>query len=56
MSVLQSDEYCFEKNNIKKHELLRRSDIIIIAAPHKAYKKIKFPKNKILIDIWGIKK
>ena len=56
MSVLQSDEHYFEKNNIKKEILLRKSDIIIIAAPHNAYKKIKFPKNKILIDVWGIKK
>ncbi len=55
MSVLQSDEYCLQKNNIEKKELIRHSDVIIIAAPHKAYKKIKVPKNKILIDIWGIK-
>ena len=24
-----------------------------VGAPHKKYKKINFPKNKILIDIWG---
>ena len=38
-----------------KKYLIKKSDIIIIAAPHKNYKKIKFPKNKIVIDIWGIK-
>jgi len=56
MSVLQSDEYYFEKKNINKEILLRKSDIIIIAAPHNAYRTMRFPKNKIIIDIWGIKK
>ena len=54
--VLQSDEYYQNKINIKKEYLIKKSDIIIIAAPHNAYKKIKFPKNKIIVDIWGIKK
>ena len=54
--VLQSDEYYQNKINIKKESLIKKSDIIIIAAPHNAYKKIKFPKNKIIVDIWGIKK
>ena len=42
----------FESNT----EYLKNSDIIIIAAPHEKYKKIKFPKNKIIIDIWGMRK
>ena len=54
LKVLQSDEYHLSKNNIKKEKLLRLSDIIIIAAPHKAYKKIKVKKGKTLIDIWGL--
>jgi len=54
--VLQSDEYYQNKINIKKEYLIKKSDVIIIAAPHNAYKKIKFPKNKIVVDIWGIKK
>ena len=39
----------------EKEFLIKNSDIIIIAAPHKKYKKINFPKNKIVIDIWGLK-
>ena len=51
--TLQSDEYYKEKNNIDKNTLVKKSDIIIIATPHKAYKKLRINKNKILVDIWG---
>ena len=52
--TLQSDEYYKDKNNIDKNTLVKKSDIIIISTPHKAYKKIKISKNKIIIDLWGI--
>ena len=54
--MLQSDEYYTSINSITKENLIKKSDIIIIAAPHEKYKKITFPKNKIVVDIWGIKK
>ena len=53
LKTLQSDEYYKNKNNVNKESLIKNSDIIIIAAPHKIYTKIKFPKNKIVVDIWG---
>jgi len=56
IKTLQSDEYYKDKNNISKNELIKKSDIIIIATPHKAYKKIKINKTKTLIDIWGFTK
>ena len=34
--------------------IIKKSDIIIIASPHKAYKKLKIKKNKVLVDIWGL--
>ena len=52
--TLQSDEYYKDKKNINKKELIRRSDVIIVSTPHKAYKKLKIGKNKILVDIWGL--
>ena len=51
--TLQSDEYYKDENNIDKNLLVKKSDIIIIAAPHRAYKNLKINKKKILIDIWG---
>ena len=47
-----SDEYYKNKSNIKKNELIKKSDVLIIGAPHKSYKNLKIPKNKVLIDIW----
>jgi len=34
---------------------IKNSKIIIIAAPHKVYKKINFKKKKVF-DIWGLTK
>lgn len=44
-----------EPSFISLEELLERADILILATPHKEYKKINLSehKNKIIIDIWG---
>ena len=54
IKTLQSDEFYKDKKNIDKNILVKKSDVIIIATPHKAYKKLKINKNKILIDVCGI--
>ena len=54
IKTLQTDEYYKNKKNIDKKILIKKSDIIIVATPHKGYKKLKIKKNKILVDIWGI--
>ena len=52
--TLQSDEYYKDKKNIDKKSLVKESDILIIATPHKAYKNLKIGKNKVVVDIWGL--
>ncbi len=54
IKTLQSDEFYKNKDNIDKEDLIRKSDIIILSTPHKAYKKLKIGKNKILVDVWGL--
>ena len=54
VKTLQSDEYFKTKENIDKIDLIKKSDIIIVSTPHKAYKKLKIGRNKILVDIWGL--
>ena len=54
IKTLQSDEYYKNEKNVDKNFLVRKSDIIIVATPHKAYKNLKIKKNKILVDIWSI--
>ena len=53
LNVLISDEFVKMENIINKKELIKKSDIIILGAPHSSYKKLKIPKNKFLIDTWG---
>jgi UDP-N-acetyl-D-mannosaminuronic acid dehydrogenase len=55
-NVFYSDEYAKDPTFIPKEELVKRCDIVIIGAPHSAYKKLKFSKRVELIDLWGINK
>ena len=52
--VYYSDEYAKDPTFISKEQLVKVCDIVIIGAPHSAYKNIKTPKKTKLIDIWGI--
>ena len=54
IKTLQSDEFYKNKKNISKNDLVKKSDIIILATPHKAYKSLKIKKNKTVVDIWGL--
>lgn len=56
IKTLQSDEYYKNENNIDKKDLIKKSHIVIIATPHKVYKKLTFAKNKEIIDVWGLYK
>jgi UDP-N-acetyl-D-mannosaminuronic acid dehydrogenase len=52
--VLFSDEYAQDPTFIPKESLLKRSDIVIVATPHSAYKNLRIPKKTEVIDIWGV--
>lgn len=54
--VICSDEYIKDERFVSKNYLIKNSDIIIIGSPHSQYKNYKFPKSKIIVDIWGITK
>jgi len=43
-----------EKGLVSSDELLRKSDIIIIGAPHREYKNLRVPEGKILVDVWNM--
>jgi UDP-N-acetyl-D-mannosaminuronic acid dehydrogenase len=51
-AVICSDEYIKEKGFVSPKELLERADIVVIAAPHKAYRNLDY-HGKILVDIWN---
>ena len=54
IKTLQSDEHYKNEKNVDKKFLINKSDIIIVATPHKAYRNLRVKKSKILIDIWSI--
>ena len=53
IKVFCSDQYFKNKDTCSLRKLIKESDIIIIGTEHKIYKKIKFPKKKIIVDIGG---
>ncbi|MFH1710013.1 MAG: nucleotide sugar dehydrogenase [bacterium] len=53
--VYCSDEHIKEEGLISAAELVRKSDFVIIGAPHREYLKLKIPRKK-LVDIWGFYK
>jgi len=54
--VYYSDEYAKNPDFVTKEELIRESEVVIIAVPHKAYKGIVIPKGKEVIDLWDVVK
>ena len=52
--VVCSDEYFKHPDHVSKEALVACSDAVIIGAPHRAYRRLAFPKGKKVVDIWGI--
>lgn len=52
--VYYSDEYAKNPDFVTKEELIRESEIIIVAVPHSQYKGIVIPRGKEVIDLWNI--
>ena len=53
-NVMCSDEFASSSDFVSKEEIIANCETVIIAAPHSAYKDIKYPSNVDLIDIWKI--
>jgi UDP-N-acetyl-D-mannosaminuronic acid dehydrogenase len=54
--VYYSDEYAKDPTFVSKEEAINLSKVLVIGVPHSAYKQLKFPPNKEIIDLWGILK
>jgi UDP-N-acetyl-D-mannosaminuronic acid dehydrogenase len=52
--VYYSDEYAKNPDFVSKEELVKESEIIIVGVPHSAYKEFNIPKDKEVVDLWGI--
>ena len=54
--VYCSDAYIKEEGFVSADELVKKSDIIVVATPHQEYSDLKISREKILIDIWNLYK
>ncbi|MBI3416690.1 MAG: nucleotide sugar dehydrogenase [Verrucomicrobia bacterium] len=52
--VSYSDEFAQDPTFVSKEELLSTSDVVIVGAPHSAYKKLFVPSDTELVDVWGV--
>jgi UDP-N-acetyl-D-mannosaminuronic acid dehydrogenase len=52
-TVLCSDPYVTDARLVPQQEVLQRSDIVVIGAPHASYRGLDVPDDR-LVDIWGV--
>jgi UDP-N-acetyl-D-mannosaminuronic acid dehydrogenase len=51
--VLCTDPYVLDPKLVPLEDALRRSDVIILGAPHSSYRDLLFPEDKVVVDVWG---
>jgi len=51
--VLCSDEFAIAASFVTKEELIRRSDVVIVAVPHTAYRSLQVPNDKVVVDLFN---
>jgi UDP-N-acetyl-D-mannosaminuronic acid dehydrogenase len=52
--VLCTDVYIKDPSFHPLDEVLERSDILVVGAPHREYRTLRLPEGKPVIDIWNI--
>jgi UDP-N-acetyl-D-mannosaminuronic acid dehydrogenase len=51
--VLCTDPYVVDSKLVPLGEALRRADVIILGAPHAAYRDLPLSSDKVVVDVWG---
>jgi UDP-N-acetyl-D-mannosaminuronic acid dehydrogenase len=51
--VLASDEFVNDPSFVSLEQLVAESDIIVLGAPHEAYRELELPADKEIVDVWG---
>ncbi len=51
--VLCTDPYVVDEKLVPLEEAVDRADIIVLGAPHAAYRDLRFCDDKIVVDVWG---
>jgi len=52
-SVLCTDPFITDARFVTLEQAVEQADVIILGAPHSAYRGLQFPKGKRVVDVWG---
>ncbi len=52
--VLCSDVYIQDPSFLPLREVIDRSDVLVIGAPHREYLELEFPDSKCIFDVWNL--
>ena len=52
--VLCTDVYIKDPSFLPLEEVLERSDLLFVGAPHREYRELELPDSKPVIDIWNL--
>jgi UDP-N-acetyl-D-mannosaminuronic acid dehydrogenase len=51
--VLCTDPYVVDEKLVPLDEAIERADVIVLGAPHSAYRDLELSKEKVVVDVWG---
>ncbi len=52
-AVLCTDPFVPDPSLVPLEQVIEQADIIVLGAPHSAYRELQFPAHKKVVDIWG---
>lgn len=52
--VLMTDEYIPDDRFLPLAEVVAQSEVLFVSVPHKAYRGLKIPVGKEVVDLWGV--
>jgi UDP-N-acetyl-D-mannosaminuronic acid dehydrogenase len=51
--VLCTDPFISDAQFVSLEQAVEQADVIVLGAPHSAYRDLQFPASKKIVDIWG---
>jgi UDP-N-acetyl-D-mannosaminuronic acid dehydrogenase len=53
-TVLASDAFAKDDSFVSVERVVTESDVVVIGAPHQAYRELELPPGKTVVDVWGL--
>ena len=52
--VLCHDPYWADGESVSLEKAMAEADVLFVGTPHKAYRGLVVPENKIVVDVWNV--